>query len=110
VEAVLSLPIEELKSRGESLLAQLPAGSARLLDSTVTTGGGSAPDEHFPSLSLELQGKEKPQKLLADLRSLEPPIIATIVEGKVRLNLATLLPEEVAVVGESLKHLLGAQR
>jgi L-seryl-tRNA(Ser) seleniumtransferase len=107
VEAVLSLPVEELRARGESLLAELPPEGVRLVDSTATTGGGSAPDEHFPSLSIELITKEKPDKLLAALRRMEPPIIGTIVDGRVQLNLATLLPEEVQVVRESLQRLLG---
>jgi len=110
VEAVLSLPMEELRARGESLLAELPPGSSRLVDSTMSTGGGSAPDEHFPSLSIQLPANEKPERLLAALRGLEPPIIGTIVEGAVQLNLATLLPEEVQVVGQSLKRLLGGKK
>jgi len=107
VEAVLNLPMEELRARGESLLAELPPQAAELVDSTVSTGGGSAPDERFPSLSIRLPAKEKPERLLAALRESEPPIIGTIVDGQVQLNLATLLPEEVQVVGESLKRLLG---
>jgi L-seryl-tRNA(Ser) seleniumtransferase len=106
VEAVLSLPSEELKARGETLLAELPPRCARLVNSTVTTGGGSAPDEHFPSLSIELLVQENPKELLAVLRGMEPPVIGTIVDGRVQLNLATLLPDEVQVVGESLKQLL----
>jgi L-seryl-tRNA(Ser) seleniumtransferase len=109
VEAVLSLPMGELRARGEFLLAELPPDAARLVDSTVTTGGGSAPDEHFPSLSIELVADEKPENLLAALRQLEPPIIGTIAEDRVQLNLATLLPEEVQLVGESLKRLLGGK-
>jgi L-seryl-tRNA(Ser) seleniumtransferase len=109
VEAVLNLSAEELRSRGESLLSDLPPETARLVDSNVTTGGGSAPDEHFPSLSIELQTEEKPERLLAALRATDPPVIGTIVEGKVQLNLATLLPEEVRTVGESLKRLLGGE-
>jgi L-seryl-tRNA(Ser) seleniumtransferase len=105
VEAVLSLPVEELRARGETVLADLPPKAARLVDSTVTTGGGSAPDEHFPSLSIELIGKEKPEKLLAALRRMEPPIVGTILDGRVQLNLATLLPEEVQLVAASLKRL-----
>jgi L-seryl-tRNA(Ser) seleniumtransferase len=107
VEAVLSLPVEELRKRGESLLARLPPNTARLVDSTVTTGGGSAPDEHFPSLSLELLAIEKPEKLLAALRRLEPPIVGTIVDGRVQLNLATMLPEEVPLTGKNLERLFG---
>jgi L-seryl-tRNA(Ser) seleniumtransferase len=107
VEAVLSLPVEQLRDRGESLLNELPPSTASLVDSTVTTGGGSAPDEQFPSLSIELLLKEKPEKILAALRRMDPPIVGTIVAGRVQLNLATLLPEEIQLVGQSLKRLLG---
>jgi L-seryl-tRNA(Ser) seleniumtransferase len=110
VEAVLSLPMEELEARGESLLAQLPRGIAEIVESTVTTGGGSAPDEHFPSLSVRLPGHEKPEKLLAALRDQEPPVIGTIVDGRVQLNLATLLPGEERAVGEALERILGGAR
>jgi seryl-tRNA(Sec) selenium transferase len=107
VEAVLNLPVEELQDRGETLLSDLPSGRARLVDSTVTTGGGSAPDERFPSLSIELESAESPQNLLATLRELDPPIIGTIVDGKVQLNLSTLLAEELQAVKEALNRLIG---
>jgi L-seryl-tRNA(Ser) seleniumtransferase len=107
VEAVLNLPMEELRARGEALLAGLPPEAARLVDSTAASGGGSAPDERFPSLSIELLCGEKPEKTLEALRRMEPPIVGTIVDGKAQLNLATLLPEEVQLVEESLKRLTG---
>jgi L-seryl-tRNA(Ser) seleniumtransferase len=106
VEAVLRLPPEELKRRGENLLAELPPQTARLVESTVTPGGGSAPDEHLPSLSIELEVPGKARDLLDALRGMDPPVIGTIVEGRVRLNLATLLPEELPLVAESLKRLI----
>jgi L-seryl-tRNA(Ser) seleniumtransferase len=105
VEAALSLPPQELRKRGRSLLKGLPAEAARLVDSTVQTGGGSAPDERFPSVSVELLSVEKPQAILAALREMDPPIIGTIVEGRVQLNLATLLPGEAGQVAEALKRL-----
>jgi L-seryl-tRNA(Ser) seleniumtransferase len=109
VEAVLNFPIEQLRARGKALLAELPPQAARLVDSTVTSGGGSAPDEHFHSLSIEVLGKDKPEKLLAALRRMEPPIVGTILNGQVQLNLATILPEEVQLVGQSLKRILGGE-
>ncbi len=105
VEALLRLSMEELRKRGESLLAGLPESGLRLVDSTATTGGGSAPDERFPSLSIELETDAKPQELLAALRELDPPIIGTIVEGRVQLNLATLLPDDLPSVREALGRL-----
>jgi L-seryl-tRNA(Ser) seleniumtransferase len=105
VQAVLSLCPEELRKRGRSLLKGLPGEAARLVDSTVQTGGGSAPDERFPSVSVELISGEKPQAVLTALREMDPPIIGTIVDGRVQLNLATLLPGEAQTVAEALKRL-----
>ncbi|MEE8592346.1 MAG: hypothetical protein V3T35_13605, partial [Spirochaetia bacterium] len=109
VEAVLNLPFAELQERGKTLLSDLPSGRARLVESTVTTGGGSAPDERFPSLSIELESAERPQGLLTALRELDPPIIGIIVDGKVQLNLATLLAEELQAVKEALNRLLSGK-
>ena len=109
VEAVMNLPMEKLQERGEILLSGLPSGRARLVDSTVTTGGGSAPDERFPSLSIELESAESPQALLANLRQLDPPIIGTIIGDRVQLNLATLLAEELEAVKGALNRLIGGE-
>ncbi|MBN2551329.1 MAG: L-seryl-tRNA(Sec) selenium transferase [Spirochaetales bacterium] len=107
VEAVLNLSVEELRSRGQALLSDLPPGSVRLVESTVATGGGSAPDEQFPSLSVELLAERRPETLLEILRSGDPPVIGTIVEGRVRLNLATLLPGELESVAAAIRRLSG---
>jgi L-seryl-tRNA(Ser) seleniumtransferase len=109
VEAVLNLSMEQLREQGRSLLEVLPPGAAALVDSTVSTGGGSAPDEHFPSLSIQLQIGGKPEELLAGLRELEPPIIGTVVNNRVQLNLATVLPEEMPLVASALKTLLAGK-
>ena len=106
VEVFLGCSLEELRERGESLLAGLPDEGVRLIDSTAATGGGSAPDEHFPSLSIELDNGDKPQDLLSALRNLDIPIIGTIEDGKVHLNLATLLPGDLPIVREALRRLL----
>jgi L-seryl-tRNA(Ser) seleniumtransferase len=71
----------------------------------MTPGGGSAPDEDYPSLAVELAGE--PQALLARLREWEIPIIGTIAEDRVLLNLATVLPEEIQVLRSALQSILG---
>jgi L-seryl-tRNA(Ser) seleniumtransferase len=71
----------------------------------MTPGGGSAPDEDYPCLAVELTGE--PQALLARLREWETPIIGTIAEDRVLLNLATVLPEEIQVLRSALQSILG---
>jgi L-seryl-tRNA(Ser) seleniumtransferase len=108
VKAMLELSMDELRARGETLLGDLPPGAARMVDSTVTSGGGSAPDEAFPSLSLALQSDRKANELLRALREMDPPIIATVENDRVQLNLATILPEELQMVAKALLLLIGA--
>ena len=101
----LALSLEELQRRGRRVLRGVDSARARLEPAAMTPGGGSAPDEDFPSLAVELSG-EAPA-LLARLREWDTPIIGTIAEGKVLLNLATVLPEELPVLRSALQAILG---
>jgi L-seryl-tRNA(Ser) seleniumtransferase len=103
--AVLSLSPEELQRRGRRVLRGLDSSRVRLVPALMTPGGGSAPDEDYPSLAVELAGE--PQALLARLREWETPIIGTIAEDRVLLNLATVLPEEIQVLRSALQSILG---
>jgi L-seryl-tRNA(Ser) seleniumtransferase len=103
--AALALSPEELQRRGRRVLRGVDSARARLVPATMTPGGGSAPDEDYPSLAVELSG-EAPA-LLAALRERDTPIIGTIAQDKVLLNLATILPEELPVLRSALQALLG---
>jgi L-seryl-tRNA(Ser) seleniumtransferase len=105
VAAVLALSPEELQRRGRRVLRGLDTGRARLVPAVMTPGGGSAPDEDYPSLAVEVSGEA--QVLLARLREWETPIIGTIAEDKVLLNLATVLPDELPVLRSALQAILG---
>ncbi len=96
----LSLSLEELQRRGRRVLRGVDAGRARLVPAAMTPGGGSAPDEDYPSLAVELSGDAR--ALLARLREWDTPIIGTIAEDKVLLNLAAVLPEELPVLRAAL--------
>jgi L-seryl-tRNA(Ser) seleniumtransferase len=93
-ERILSLARDELERMGRRILRKVPAGTARLVGSELSTGGGSAPDESVPSLSLELTTERDPQAVLEALRGLPVPVIGTIANGRVRLSLATLHGED----------------
>ena len=99
------MSLEELQRRGRRVLRGVDSARARLVPAAMTPGGGSAPDEDYPSLAVELSG-EAPA-LLARLREWDTPIIGTIAEDKVLLNLATVLPEELPVLRSALQAILG---
>jgi len=105
-ENILNLPIAELKQRGRKLIRGLDRRYVVLTDSSISTGGGSAPDELFPSVSVEIKSADKPDRTLKKLRELDIPIIGTISNNRVLLNLATILPQELPIVRSAIKELL----
>jgi len=105
-ENILNLSIAELKQRGKKLIRGLNRRYVDLIDSLISTGGGSAPDELFPSVSVEIKTPDKPDRTLKKLRELDIPIIGTISNDRVLLNLATILPQELPIVRSAIKELL----
>jgi L-seryl-tRNA(Ser) seleniumtransferase len=101
--AELQLRCEKLAaaaSRNPSLKAGIVAGESRI-------GGGAAPDAALatPEVALAHSGLSA-AKLLQKLREQNPPVIARIVENKVRLNPRTLLDDtEILRLAEILKEI-----
>ena len=87
--------IEDLKRKGEAILKGLDRNRFSLQESTYTSGGGSAPDETFPSFALVIESTLSPHKILTKLREASPPIIATIHAEHVYLNVASLEYEDI---------------
>jgi L-seryl-tRNA(Ser) seleniumtransferase len=106
-ETVYGTPVDEVRRFGRKVLRGIPKEIADIVDATATTGGGSAPDEAFRSFSIEIKTEESPDGLLAKLRNLPVPLIGTIENGRVRLNLSTLLREDAILLRDSLKDVLG---
>lgn len=104
-ESALSMTEEDLKRRGRRLQRALPKGSVSIVPSVLTPGGGSAPDETYPSLSLELSSPLPAVKLLKTLREYSIPVIGTIYNDKVRLNLSTLLENDINILKDILQDL-----
>ena len=107
-EQVISTPQEELKKRGRKVLRGLDPAKLSLVPAAMAAGGGSAPDESFPSVAIELDLPGKPEDILAVLRRFDPPIIGRIHAGRVRLDLAAVDPGELGYLRSALQTLLGA--
>ncbi len=104
----LAIEETELKKRGRRLLQGIDRSKASLIDSSFTTGGGTLPDESFPSLSVQLHSELQADRLLKKLRDATPPVIGTISNDAVELNLATIENEDVPHIRALLKEILGA--
>jgi len=98
---MLRLTAADIGARAEPLARALAANGwqARVVDGVSTVGGGSAPGAELPTKLVELSR----DGLTADqieqhLRSLDPPVIARILNDRVVLDLRTVLPEETAIL------------
>lgn len=92
----------ELMRFGRRILSRLPPGRARIVPSRAAWGGGSTPDETFPSRALSLSPSGTPESLLSALRRAPVPVIGMIRDGFVLLDLSTLLGSDPAVVAASV--------
>ena len=76
------------------------------MPSQMVVGGGTLPDEFFPSWSLELQLDMPADKVLADLRAMPLPVVGVIRNNRVQLNMAAVLPHELTALTEQLRNYL----
>jgi L-seryl-tRNA(Ser) seleniumtransferase len=68
-------------------------------------GGGSLPDESFPTFLLSLT-VDSPDKFLKRLRAQNPPIIARTAGDKVLIDPRTVLPEQEGTLLAGLINML----
>jgi len=68
-------------------------GTGHVIKGQSTTGGGSLPEETLDTWLYALDSKS-PNKILATLRKLSPPIIARIQDDQVVFDPRTILPHQ----------------
>jgi L-seryl-tRNA(Ser) seleniumtransferase len=70
------------------------------------SGGGTLPTYEIPSFAVRLGGTDA-EALAERLRSGDPPVVGRVREGRLWMDLRTLLPgEEEAVIG-GVRHAVG---
>jgi L-seryl-tRNA(Ser) seleniumtransferase len=97
---MLGLPLDTLKSRAQAW--QNGTGCGQVLASESTLGGGSLPEESFPTWVLSLAVKS-PDRFLARLRKNQAPLIARTENDRILLDPRTVLPEQDSAVLACLK-------
>jgi L-seryl-tRNA(Ser) seleniumtransferase len=101
---MLGTSLVELRLRAESLAAKLNAlGSAlvaKMAEDSTFVGGGSLPDQPMKTYVVELTVQNVSDHELAHrLRTGNPPLVGRLQEGKLLLDVRTILPgQEDAVV------------
>ena len=81
------------------------------VQSEMTVGGGSLPDQDDPSWSVQINPNQpayqrSPEKLLAVMRQWPLPVIGVIKRDKVQLNLATIEASEIPYLRSQLAEVL----
>ena len=102
---MMQLPKSEITNRCEALVSQIGSGDLRaeLLDGESLIGGGSAPSAVLPTTLIALTSRHLgASELAARLRALDTPVIARVEEGRVLLDLRTVLSEQDKVLRQSL--------
>jgi L-seryl-tRNA(Ser) seleniumtransferase len=103
---MLSLSLEELQARVESLIEQLgdtPLGCS-LRDGHSVIGGGSAPQEQVPTILLQVRSAvHSPDHLERTLRNGPVPILGRIEDDCFLLDLRTVHPSEDHLIVAALQ-------
>jgi L-seryl-tRNA(Ser) seleniumtransferase len=106
---MLALTREEIEARARTLLYSLaergPAASLHyeIIEGESAIGGGAAPLAHPRTALIALTHDNLTAAALEEiLRALQPPIIARIVDGRVLLDLRTVMEDEEATLLDAL--------
>lgn len=114
-EAVERIPVwrmigaqpDDLRRRALGIVAAVVEGVRDQIDVESvesTIGGGSLPGETLPSVALSLR-LSRPDAVHRRLRAGNPAVIGRVRDGRVLLDLRTVIPEEDPLVGDALSRL-----
>lgn len=119
---MMRLTKKEIEKRAEAMAARVkvsdpqPSKTAHsraastlkieLVDGDSVIGGGAAPSSVLPTrlLALHCQGLSA-HELAASLTKSDPPIVARVEEGRVLLDLRTVLPEQDELIAAALSRI-----
>jgi L-seryl-tRNA(Ser) seleniumtransferase len=108
---MLHAPVEEIKGRADLLAERLVQTAPNLVvdvtPSVARSGGGTLPLYEIPSYAVRLVDETGDADALAEkLRSTDPPVVGRVGEGRLWLDVRTLLDEDeeaiLNAVGDSL--------
>ena len=110
---MLALPADEIGRRAETVAREArelaPRLAYRLEAGVSRPGGGSSPTGEIPTILLVIEDPSGDAgRLEARLRRGDPPVVARVNDGKLVLDLRTVLPEQDAELARCLAATVGA--
>ncbi len=100
---MISAREDELYQRAAYVIEQI--GTGRAIACTSAIGGGSLPGETLPSVAVALS-TDAPDQLMRRLRLGNPAVIARITDGRVLLDMRTILPTQLQLLITALKYVV----
>ena len=104
---MMRLPAEEIRARAQAIARELPGNlNVQVVEGESVIGGGSAPGATLSTalLALSCEGLSA-DEFAARLRAGDPPILVRVEEGRVLLDLRTVLPAQDAEVAAALRRI-----
>jgi L-seryl-tRNA(Ser) seleniumtransferase len=99
---MIRLSADEIRVRAERLVAQLPGLAAEVAAGESVIGGGSTPEQSLPTWRISINAPHV-NALEKRLRANRPPVIALIEDGRIMLDLRTVLEEQEAFLVQALR-------
>lgn len=94
VLALLSTEVAVLRGRAEKMAGEL-GPRVRVGEGTARCGGGTMPRSALPSVTLDIDCQDIPEAEMARrLRLGEPPVVGYVENGRVKVDLRTVFPEQ----------------
>lgn len=93
---------DEIRERACRLVEALAPLAAAVVEGESVIGGGSTPEQRLPTWLVAIESADE-AALERRLRVGEPPVIARIEQGRVVLDLRTVLAEEEAALAEAVR-------
>jgi L-seryl-tRNA(Ser) seleniumtransferase len=102
VLAMLTQRVEDIESRARSIVTSLHSHNidSEIAPSAASVGGGAFPTAAIPSRAIVLQSD--PARTEERLRYGEPAVIGRIADGKLLLDLRSVLPREDAALVKAI--------
>ncbi len=105
---MLGTPLTELHQRAEALAGRLRSiaslASVVVAEDVAYVGGGSLPDQKMPSWVVEIAGRDLGDAEFAQrLRTGEPAVMGRLRDGKLVLDVRTVLPHQEDALVEAVR-------
>jgi L-seryl-tRNA(Ser) seleniumtransferase len=107
---MLHAPVQEIEQRARQLAGELawaaPDLEVDVVPSVARSGGGTLPTYEIPSFAASLGGADA-EVLAERLRGAEPPVVGRVHEGRLWLDVRTLLSGDEEAVVKAVKGVRG---